>query len=66
MGNVKIISNSKELRHQIQEEINSFNGGAQISWLISYITIKFGCDCQLSALKNKGDVKYLYCYLPDA
>lgn len=66
MGNVKIISNSKELRSQIQNEVNSFNEGAQISFLMKFISIKFGCDVELSAPNNKGDVKYLYCYLPDA
>ena len=63
-NNVLVVSNEKSLRKEIQEEVNSFRE-VEISFLLKYITSKYGCDCEYSFPRSKGGQKVLYCYLPN-
>ena len=62
MGRIKIVSNNKEVRADIQKEVNSFPDTDQISSVISHIGKKYGCNVEMLHPRARGGVRYVYCY----
>ena len=64
MGRIMVISNDKQMRSEIQEEVNSFSDKVEISFITSHISKKYGCDAEVQYPRAKGEKRFVYCYFP--
>ena len=65
MGRIKVVSNNKELRSAIQEEVSGFSENAEIYAILAHITNKYDCNADLLYPKQPGGIRYVYCYFPE-
>ena len=65
MSRITIVSNDKNVRSDIQKEVDDFPDNSEISFIISFITKKFGCDAELGFPRTKGGPRYVYCYFTE-
>ena len=62
MNRVIILSNDKEMRHEIQREVESFNKDTEISFIVSHIINKYNCNVELQYPRAAGGNRYICCY----
>lgn len=62
MNRIIILCNDKHMRHEIQEEVESFDQDTEISFIIAHIRDKYNCNVEMQFPRAEGAKRYICCY----